>query len=230
MKHSSKTVRARSAAYVLDAHHRLSIACLLAGVTFLVLYGRYSWPTQLVTTWNVFALTLVALAWSTIFRKDPYEARRTVRLQDGSATAIFSLVVTAATVSLFAVGLLLASAKNLAPTGLALHVALSVSAVVISWFLVHTVFTLRYAHFYYWDAGTEERHAVVGGLIFPGKEHPCYLDFAYFAFVIGMTCQTADVNISSPRIRRLVLMHGLIAFMFNTAILAMFVNIVAGLV
>ena len=227
---TSKSTAARSAASVLDSHHRLSIACLLAGVAFVVLQGRYTWPTVLVVTWDVFAVTLVVLAWSIIVRKDPYEARRTVRLQDASATAIFALVITAATASLFAVGLLLGSAKNLPPTGLALHVALSVTAVVISWILVHTVFALRYAHLYYWDAGKVERHAVVGGLIFPGKEHPCYMDFAYFAFVVGMTCQTADVNISSSRIRRMALMHGMIAFVFNTAILAIVVNIVAGLV
>jgi uncharacterized membrane protein len=230
MKHSSKTVAARAAVYALDAHHRLSIACLLAGLTFLVLYARYTWPTVLVVTWNVFAATLVVLSWSIIVRKDPYEARRTVRLQDASATAIFSLVITAATVSLFAVGLLLGSAKNLPPTALALHVALSVTAVVISWVLVHTVFTLRYAHLYYWDAGKVERHAVVGGLMFPGKGHPCYIDFAYFSFVIGMTCQVSDVQIATSQMRRLALVHGLISFAFNTAILAMFVNIVAGLV
>jgi len=231
MKTSSKSVVQRpSSPHVLDAHHRVSIACLLAGLTFVVLHGRYSLPTMLVVTWDVFALALVAMAWMIIVRKDPYEARRTVRLQDASATFIFSLVITASTASIFAVGLLLGSAKNLSPTGLGLHIALSVTAVVISWVLVHTVFTLRYAHFYYWDAREVERHNVAGGLVFPGKGSPCYMDFAYFSFVIGMTCQVSDVQISSTKIRQLALVHGLISFAFNTAILAMFVNIVAGLV
>jgi len=139
-------------------------------------------------------------------------------------------VITAATASLLAVGLLLGSAKDLPPTALAEHIALSVSAVVISWLLVHTVFTLRYAHFYFYDARDVERREVAGGLIFPGKGSPCYMDFAYFSFVIGMTCQVSDVQISSTKIRRLALLHGLISFAFNTAILAMFVNIIAGLV
>jgi uncharacterized membrane protein len=216
--------------YALDAHHRVFFACILGALTFAAMHGRYSLPTQLIVSWDVFALTLVALAWIIIWNKDPYEARRSVRLQDASATFIFVLVITAATASLLAVGILLGSAKNLPPTGLAWHIALSVSAVVISWWLVHTVFTLRYAHFYFWDARDVERHAVSGGLIFPGKGSPCYMDFAYFSFVIGMTCQVSDVQISSPKIRRLALVHGLISFAFNTAILAMFVNIIASLV
>jgi len=178
----------------------------------------------------MFALTMVALAWVVISTRDPYEARRNARLQDASATFLFCLVISAATASLLAVGLLLVSAKNLSPAGLAGHIALSVTAVVLSWMLVHTIFTLRYAHFYFLDARKVERHAISGGLIFPGKGSPDYLDFAYFSFVIGMTCQVSDVQVSSPKMRRLALVHGLISFAFNTAILAMFVNIIAGLV
>jgi uncharacterized membrane protein len=231
MKASSESAAAgASSGYALDAHHRIFFACLLALVALVAMHGQSSVPTQLLVAWDVFALTLVTLAWIIISSQDPYEARRSVRLQDASATFIFCLVIGAAMASLLAVGLLLGSVKNLPPTALALHVVLSVSAVVISWFLVHTVFTLRYAHFYYWDARKVERHEVAGGLIFPGKGSPCYMDFAYFSFVIGMTCQVSDVQISSPKMRRLALLHGLISFMFKTAILAMFVNIIAGLV
>jgi len=231
MKASSKSGDSPSTGrYMLDAHHRFFFACILAAVTFAGLHGRFSVPTQLIVAWDVFALTIVVLAWLIISNRDPYEVRRNVRLQDASATFLFSLVVIAATASLFAVGLLLGSVKNLSPTGLSLHIALAVSAVGVSWMLVHTVFTLRYAHFYYFDARDVARHAVAGGLLFPGKGSPCYMDFAYFSFVIGMTCQVSDVAISSPKIRRLALVHGLISFAFNTAILAMFVNIIAGLV
>jgi uncharacterized membrane protein len=219
-----------SSRYALDAHHRFLVGCSIAALTFLGLHGRVTFPTQLVVAWDMFALTLLALAWVVISTKDPYEARRNARLQDASATFLFGLVISAATASLVAVGLLLVSAKNLSPTGLAAHIALSVTAVVLSWTLVHTLFALRYAHLYFWDARKVERHAISGGLIFPGQGTPDYFDFAYFSFVIGMTCQVSDVQVSSSKMRRLALVHGVISFAFNTAILAMFVNIIAGLV
>jgi uncharacterized membrane protein len=219
-----------SSRYALDAHHRFLVGCVVAALTFLGLQGRVTFPTQLVVAWNAFALAILALAWVFISSRDPYEARRNARLQDSSATFLFVLVISAATASLVAVGLLLGSAKNLAPPGLAWHIALSVTAIVLSWLLVHTLFALRYAHLFFQDAREMERHAISGGLIFPGKESPGYSDFAYFSFVIGMTCQVSDVQVSSSKIRRLALVHGLISFAFNTAILAMFVNIIAGLV
>jgi uncharacterized membrane protein len=230
MKKSSRAAVPAKSHYALDAHHRVFAGCVLAGITLAVLHGRYSLPTQLVVTWNVFALTLIVLAWIVIATKDPYESRRNARLQDASATFLFVLIVSAATASLAAVGLLLGSAKDLAPGLLASHIGLSITAVGLGWTLVHTIFALRYAHFFFWDAREVERHAITGGLDFPGKESPCYMDFAYFSFVIGMTCQVSDVQISSSKMRRLALVHGLISFVFNTAILAMFVNIIAGLV
>jgi uncharacterized membrane protein len=214
----------------MDAHHRVFAGCTVAVLAFLGLHGHAIFPIQLVVAWDAFAFTMVVLAWVVICTKDPYEARREARLQDASATFLFALVISAATVSLLAVGLLLGSAKQLSPAGLAGYITLSVTAVVISWALVHTIFALRYAHLYFQDALKVERHAVLGGLIFPGKCSPDYFDFAYFSFVIGMTCQVSDVQISSSNLRRLALVHGLISFAFNTAILAMFVNIIAGLV
>jgi len=231
MKTSSKPSAPPPASrYTLDAHHRIFAGVCIAALTFLGLQGRVTFPTQLVLGWIAFALTTIALAWIVICTKDPYEARRNARLQDSSATFLFVLVISAATASLLAVGLLLGSARHISPGGLAAHVALSVAAVILSWLLVHTLFALRYAHIYFRDAHNVERNAISGGLIFPGKGSPDYLDFAYFSFVIGMTCQVSDVQICSPNIRRLAMVHGLISFAFNTAILAMFVNIIAGLV
>jgi len=103
-------------------------------------------------------------------------------------------------------------------------IALALSAVVMAWLLIHTVFTLRYAHQYY-DAPTGTRP-----LDFPGMDDtPDYLDFAYFAFVIGMTAQTADVSVRGRAIRRTVLLHGLVAFAFNTAVVALSTGILTTL-
>ncbi len=202
----------------------------MAVLALIGMHGQVTWPTQLVVAWSAFAFTITVLAWFVISTKDPYDARRDARLQDASATFLFVLVISAATASLLAVGLLLGSAKHLSPTGLGWHIALSVTAIGLSWTLVHTIFALRYAHIYFRDARKVERKEIVGDLIFPGKAGPDYFDFAYFSFVIGMTCQVSDVQIASTKVRRLALVHGLISFAFNTAILAMFVNIIAGLV
>jgi uncharacterized membrane protein len=109
---------------------------------------------------------------------------------------------------------------------------LAIGSVIVSWWMLHTVFTMSYAHLYYTstpdpdDAETE----VIGGLQFPDEKKPDYLDFVYFSFVVGMTFQVSDVEISSRSIRRLVLLHGLISFAFNTAIVALSINVVSGLV
>src|SRR5690606_27864512 len=105
------------------------------------------------------------------------------------------------------------------------------SAVICAWLLVHTLFTFRYAHLFYSRLGEEqERSGFIGGLDFPKETKPDYLDFTYFSFVIGMTFQVSDVEISSRRIRRLALMHAVVSFIFNTVILALSINIILGII
>ena len=88
---------------------------------------------------------------------------------------------------------------------------------------------MHYAHAYYSDEDEDPNTSGVGGLEFPNEKEPDFLDFAYFSFVIGMTCQVSDVQISSPGIRRLALVHGLLSFLFNTVILALTVNLASGM-
>jgi uncharacterized membrane protein len=116
-------------------------------------------------------------------------------------------------------------------TELNLHILMSVFAVILSWGLVHTLFLFRYAHLYYEDAVQGKPNGkYLEGLEYPDEKEPDYLDFAYFSFVIGMTFQVSDVEISSRRIRRLALLHSLIAFGFNTVIVALSINVISGLV
>ena len=213
-----------------DAHHRFLLAAAAGLIVLVALHGHATVATQAVASWDGFALVTIVVAWLAMARSDPYEARRNAALQDESRTFLFVLVVFAATISLFAVFILLHSVKNLPPANFAVHLGLSVVAIAESWFMVHTLFGIRYAHFYYLDARKLKRENIDGGLIFPDQRAPDYLDFAYFSFIIGMTCQVSDVQISSTSIRRLALIHGLISFAFNTAILAVFVNIIAGLI
>jgi uncharacterized membrane protein len=214
---------------ILDAHHRFAVACIAALLTYLSLPHGLGLFVRIVGAWDGFGSMTLLLVWPVLAAKDPYEVRRNVRLQDASRTFLFVAVISAAVASLGAVGLLLGSTKTLSTSHLAGHIVLVAATVAISWTLVHTLFATRYAHAYYRGAAELDRDHVAGGLIFPEEKDPDYLDFAYFAFVIGMTCQVSDVQISSRSIRRLALLHGLISFAFNTAILAIVINIVAGL-
>jgi len=112
---------------------------------------------------------------------------------------------------------------------LALHLTLTVLTIVGSWLLVHTIFALHYAHAYYQPAASS-KDGDAGGLDFPSDWEPDYWDFMYFSFVIGMTSQVSDVEVNSRVMRRLALLHGILSFFFNTAILAMSINIIAGLI
>ena len=212
-----------------DSHHRLGLAAIATGVAFVATLGRMSIPVQTIAVWNVFCWSLLGLAWLRIICGEPAAAARAARLQDSGRTFIFLLVVICTCASLFAVAYLLGTAKSLQAGRLTWHIVLATTTVMASWSLMHTVFALHYAHIYYRrgdeDAGDDDD----GGVKFPGETKPDFLDFGYFSFVIGMTCQVSDVQITSQRIRRLALLHGVLSFVFNTAILALSINIISSL-
>jgi uncharacterized membrane protein len=132
-------------------------------------------------------------------------------------------------VSLIAIYLLLKSSKGESEETVTGYIFLATAAVFVSWWMVHTVFAMRYAHLFY--ASDNGKNTPIGGLEFPGGEKdPDYMDFIYFSFVVGMTFQVSDVEISSKQIRRLAWAHGLISFAFNTTIVALSINVISGLV
>lgn len=208
----------------LDAHQRLLIALGTALIAFAGVPDTLGWPVRLTVAWVIYALTVLALTWTTIVNDHPRDLPLVSRLQDSSRTLILVFVVAAAVASLFAVVALLDSMSN---ENRATHIALAMLAVSSSWGLVHTVFTLRYAHLYYGDDPKQTERP--GGLDFPNEPEPDYVDFAYFAFVIGMTSQTSDVAIGSKAMRRTALAHGVLAFGFNAIIVALTISGLSGL-
>ena len=212
-----------------DAHHRFFAALVFAIIGFAAAW-HFSVPVRVLVAWNVFAATSVAFAWARILWSNARTSERAAQLEDSSRTAIFLLVIVAALASLFAVGALLATAKGLSGGRTAAHVILAVGTVICSWSLTHTIFTLRYAHLFYRHVRGTPQDAAGTGLDFPGEKHPDFLDFAYFSFVIGMTCQVSDVQITSRQIRSTALLHGLLSFVFNTVILALSLNLASGLI
>lgn len=215
--------------YRLDAHLRLMVALTVSCLAYVLTTGRLALALQAITVWNAFAWSVILLTWLTIIFADARTSVQTARLQDTTRSIIFLFVILAAVVSLSAVAILVGGAKGMSHKALTEHLLLAATTVVSSWFLIHTVFTMHYAHAYYWDDDDDPATAGSGGLDFPNENAPDFLDFAYFSFVIGMTCQVSDVQISARGIRRLALVHGLLSFVFNTVVLALAINLTSGL-
>src|SRR6266581_6694845 len=212
-----------------DARHRLLIAVAGAIVVFLFLRGRVRFSTETIATWDAFAFCVLLLAWFTILTTPIHRLRGRAKEQDLSRSLIFIFVLVAACAALFAVAFLISINKAELQGHVTAHLLLALGTVIFSWSLVHTVFGLRYAHTFYGDSDdpAPDRHA--GGLIFPEGHIPDYFDFAYFSFVVGMTFQVSDVQITSRRMRRLTLLHSVLSFGFNTVILALLINTVSSL-
>jgi len=221
---------ARHFFFRMDAHYRLYISLAISIIVFLTVRSSFSTPALVLLTWSSFALSVIIQDWVLILTCHPREVRNVAKLEDSSRTLIFIFVIGASLVSLVAIIFLLKAPKAATDTQITGHVLISMAAVIISWWLVHTIFTMRYAHLYYDTTADDGKKLPGGGLQFPDETEPDYLDFVYFSFVLGTTFQVSDVEISSRRIRRLALVHGLIAFAFNTAILALSINVVSGLV
>ena len=214
----------------LDAHHRLVIALAFAAVAFLVFKGHLHWRTQLLATWDAYALCVLALAWTRIVTAHPRVVVRLATLQPTSRKVIFLFVMVAACAGLASVAFLLGLAKTMTGWRLATHIGLALATVVLSWLLLHTIYALQYAHLFYREHHAPDATHRACGLIFPdGEIEPDYFDFAYFAFVIGMTSQVSDVQINSREMRRWALLHGIVSFAFNTAVLALSINLISGL-
>jgi uncharacterized membrane protein len=213
-----------------DARHRFAFSIGVAAIICFLLRGHLSVLTESIAAWDAFATSGLALTWLTILTTPTSELRRRAKQQDLSRFAIFIFVIMAASAALFAVGFLVRTHRAEIRDHLTAHLLLALATVAYSWALVHTVFSLRYAHIFYGDTDDAADIERAGGLIFPEEEHPDYRDFAYFSFVVGMTCQVSDVQVTSRRLRRLTLLHGMLSFAFNTVILALLINTVSGLV
>lgn len=176
--------------------------------------------------WDVFAACYLILSWIVILKRPVAEIRKWAKKDDGSVAFVFVLIVVSSLASMFTVLLLMLSQKQSSSTE-EFYLPIAISGMMLSWIMVHSIYVFHYAHMYYDDDEKTKKDAY--GLEFPGDEKPDYLDFAYFSFVIGCTFQVSDVEISSPKIRRVVLLHGLLSFGLNTFVVALTINLIAGL-
>jgi uncharacterized membrane protein len=212
----------------MPAIYKFLISAAIALLASLTLYSvRMEIMTRIMIGWDVFSLTMIMTSLLTFFSLCPSEIRVLAANEDSSRAVVFSVVLVTTMCSLGGVLLLLGN-KGSWQLSKGLETFVYIAGVTFSWILLHTIFTYRYAHQYYGDHATRKGE-IAGGLIIPEETHPDYLDFVYFSFVIGMTFQVSDIQISSRPIRRLVLLHGLLSFVFNTVIVALTINAVVEL-
>jgi uncharacterized membrane protein len=229
MKRRRTSTRERFPAGVLHTlrvHIVLFSSALFGFFVFFVLPRDWPFSERLVMSWDIGALAYLAFAVSTIMRFSLSRAKSRAADQDEGATLILILTVIATAVSLGAVVSLIGSAKNLPESRQPVLLLLGIGTTLISWALIHTIFALHYAHEFY--GGEDVGRG--GGLKFPNDPQPDYWDFVYFSFVIGMTFQVSDVQVTSKRVRRLVVAHGIVSFFFSVTIIALMVNIGSNLI
>ncbi len=204
------------------------IAIAVGLVAFFFLPASFAGSIRVVSVFDCTALTLLAMIWFTTISDDAAQTARRAALEDPGRNAVAAIILVSSLVGVTsAIGILGHPQKFEHPGESTLVLALGLIGVGLSWILIHTMMTLRYAHLYYYDENDDGKP---GGLQFPGDEAPSDYDFAYFAFVIGMTFQVSDVQITSRRIRRTALGHGIISFLVSTTIVALGVNILSGLI
>jgi uncharacterized membrane protein len=214
------TASPRAARNALDprgARQRLVYAALVGIVTWFVLPSSLSTFVRILATWTFGAFALLVVALWVIFHSKQHETARRAAARDPGRTIVWLLVIAGSAFSLFAATI---AARHVGDVVL----ALCVTSVLLSWFVTHVGFTLRYAHLYYRVTPSDPE----GGIEFPGGEKPDDRDFMYFAFTIGMCFQVSDATVSHRLIRRTVLAHALISFAYNTVIVALVLNLVVG--
>ncbi|MHA4806505.1 DUF1345 domain-containing protein [Flavitalea flava] len=227
-KNEAHYIKAPTWFHKLPAIHKLMISVLVGVIiSLLLLQVKMEMITRLMIGWDAFSLTMVVISMGIFFTMCPRQIRVLASHEDPSRVVVSVVVVIAILCSLAGV-LLLLGKKSAWELSKGMETFIYIAGVTFSWILLHTIFTYRYAHLYYGEHSVHKNENA-GGLEIPNEKWPDYLDFAYFSFVIGMTFQVSDITISSRHIRRLVLLHGMLSFLFNTVIVALTINVVVDL-
>ncbi len=217
---------------VVRGHPRLFAGMAVSLLADVLLPDSIRLATRLLIAWNAGTWLYFIASGIMIAQATPQSVRRRARMGDEGRFFILVFTSLAAIAAIAAIVAHLAIGKDLSGTMKGLHMGLAAATIVSAWFFIHLTYALHYAHEYFdeYFAEPDRPAAERGGLAFPGTEHPDYYDFLYFSYVIGVACQTADVNISSRAMRRAALVHCVLAFFFNSAVLALTVNIAAGMI
>lgn len=212
----------------LHARPRLIIS-IVAGIVVSLLLPKWLalHPiTRIIIGWTSVTVLYLVLSTVMMHRSSHEQMRHRAQIEDEGQFVILIFVILAALASLAAIVAELSLVKDMQESLKYAHIGLAAFTIISSWFFTHVMFALHYAHDYYASLGTRE----TPGLDFPYEKMPSYSDFLYFSFVIGTSGQTADVSFTSKRMRKIGLAHCVLAFFFNTTILALTINIAASLI
>ncbi len=199
------------------------LAAIAAGILAAIFLPEMRDSTRILLAYDIAVGLHVVLVWSMMATSSYADLQRRADKEDVGAVVVLALTIGAAVASLGAIGAELHGLKASGEGTEGLRLALAAGTILLSWLFVHTMFAVHYAHEFY--AGPEDP----GGLKFPGESKPDYWDFLYFSFNLGAASQTSDVMIEAPRMRRFVLVHTILSFLFNTTILALAINVGAGI-
>jgi len=209
---------------VMGSHIRAGTRVLLAFAAGVLAFGIASifmpWQVATLIGWSVSAAAFVASVWLSVRRMDGAATAEFATIEDDSRAAADLVLITASSASLLGVALTLLKASGESGAARAFITGVATVSVILSWAAVHTVFMLRYARLYFANGG---------GIDFNDEQTPNYLDFAYIAFTIGMTYQVSDTAVTVKDIRTTALRHALLSYVFGTGVVAMLINVVAGL-
>jgi hypothetical protein len=209
----------------LRARERLLIAAIIGIVFYVALPANWRLSTRLLLGWDLTTLSYLVMTGMLIARSNVEHCRRRAALYDEGDWIILVVTLGGAVASFGAIVMELAASKA-EGSSLLLTFLLTATTVSLSWAFTHMIFALHYANLFYLADNT----GLHGGLHFPGEREPDYRDFVYYSFVVACAAQTADVETISPDMRRVTLIHCITAFAFNSAILALMINITASLI
>lgn len=212
--------------HYISATLRLSIAAIVGLATLFLLPLEIPLAARLALSWMVTGIIYLVFSYCMMYFSADEDILALAKKEDDGAAVILLIIIFGAVASLISIVLILSEVKGLAPSFAIKYIALVLATYTVSWLFVHTAFALHYAHTYY----QEYAKSGEAPLLFASKTKPTYVDFLYFSMVIGMTCQTADVNIANSKMRFLVMIQGLAAFSFNASLLALAINLISGVV
>ena len=216
---------------VVGSRPRLFSCIALGAVGFFLMPDAWRLVTRALLAWNIGVVLYLLLIAAMMFRSTRHSIIRRAAQQDEGRFFILLLSTVAAIASIGAIIAQLATVKDMGLALKSLHIALSILTILTSWTFIHSMYALHYAHefFYEYKSHPDLPGQLRGGLEFAGGETPNYGDFIYFATAIGCAAATSDTNVTSQAMRRIVMAHSILSFFYNTTILALTINIAAGL-
>lgn len=228
----SETYRRHPVIRNVVARPRLLICVVIGLLALLVMPGDWRQPTRLLMAWNLGTWIYIGAALVMFARSNTTTIRRRALMSDEGRWVVLFFSLFATTASFAAIVAELAVVKDSQGLARAMHLSLAAATIISAWTFTHIIFAQHYAHEYFIERASERDlpEEYRGGLHFPGTKAPEFFDFVYFAFIIGVASQTADIEICSPPMRRVSLIHSLVSFLFNTTILALTINIASGLI